>query len=67
MSHSTSKEISHLVKFDGCNFHQWKFGCRLLLESFNLLYVVDGVENIPAAVSDILPDKFASKLYTHVL
>jgi hypothetical protein len=48
---STSKDISHIVKFDGSNFQQWKFGCRLLLESFNLLDIVDGVEKIPAAVS----------------
>jgi hypothetical protein len=47
----TSKDISHIVKFDGSNFQQWKFGCRLLLESFNLLDIVDGVEKIPAAVS----------------
>lgn len=51
MSMSTSKDISHIVKFDGSNFQQWKFGCRLLLESFNLLDIVDGVEKIPAAVS----------------
>lgn len=51
MSMSTSKDISHIVKFDGSNFQQWKFGCKLLLESFNLLDIVDGVEKIPAAVS----------------
>ena len=51
MSVSTSKDISHIVKFDGSNFQQWKFGCRLLLESLNLLDIVDGVEKIPAAVS----------------
>ncbi|KZR99015.1 Uncharacterized protein APZ42_005303, partial [Daphnia magna] len=30
-------------------FQQWKFGCRLLLESLNLLDIVDGVEKLPAA------------------
>jgi hypothetical protein len=55
----TSKDISHIVKFDGSNFQQWKFGCRLLLESFNLLDIVDGVEKIPAAVSFL----FTSKLF----
>jgi hypothetical protein len=59
MSMSTSKDISHIVKFDGSNFQQWKFGCRLLLESFNLLDIVDGVEKIPAAVSFL----FTSKLF----
>ncbi|EFX65588.1 hypothetical protein DAPPUDRAFT_117135 [Daphnia pulex] len=52
MSMLTSKDISHIVKLDGSNFQQWKFGCRLLLESFNLLDIVDGVEKIPAADSN---------------
>jgi hypothetical protein len=51
MSMPMSKDISHIVKFDGSNFQQWKFGCRLLLESLNLLDIVDGVEKMPAAVS----------------
>ena len=59
MSVSTSKDISHIVKFDGSNFQQWKFGCRLLLESLNLLDIVDGVEKLPATVS--YRPKFTSK------
>ncbi|KZS10312.1 Uncharacterized protein APZ42_025252 [Daphnia magna] len=59
MSVPMSKDISHIVKFDGSNFQQWKFGCRLLLESLNLLDVVDGVEKLPAAES--YSPKFTSK------
>ncbi|KZS00850.1 Uncharacterized protein APZ42_002688 [Daphnia magna] len=50
MASSTLKDISHLVKFDGNNFHELKFGCRLLLETNGLLDVIDGVEKIPSEV-----------------
>jgi hypothetical protein len=46
MVSSTLKDISHLVKFDGNNFHKLKFGCRLLLETRGLLDVIDGIEKI---------------------
>jgi hypothetical protein len=43
MVSSTLKDISHLVKFDGNNFHELKFGCRLLLETRGLIDVIYGI------------------------
>jgi hypothetical protein len=40
---SAQQDISHLVKFDGNNFHELKFGCRLLLETRGLLDVIYGI------------------------
>lgn len=66
MASSTLKDISHLVKFDGNNFHEWKFGCRLLLETHGLLDVIDGVEKIPSEVSHMSGSIRVKVFLTHV-
>jgi hypothetical protein len=66
MASSTLKDISHLVKFDGNNFHEWNFGCRLL-ETHGLLDVIDGIEKIPSEVSHMSESLRVKDFVTHVL
>ena len=49
----TSKDVSHIVKFDGGNFPFWKFQVWLVLEQHDLVDLVIGEETIPIeAISD---------------
>ncbi|KAK4030698.1 hypothetical protein OUZ56_024038 [Daphnia magna] len=48
MASSTSKDVSHIIKFYGTNFSSWKFGIWRFLEKFKLTSVVDGTESFPA-------------------
>ena len=50
MATSTSKDVSHIVKFDGTNFSSWKFGIWMFLEKHKLIQVVEGTETKPAEV-----------------
>lgn len=54
MASSTSKDVSHIIKFYGTNFSSWKFGIWRFLEKFKLTSVVDGTESFPAQVTRIL-------------
>ncbi|KAI9562445.1 hypothetical protein GHT06_009877 [Daphnia sinensis] len=47
MASSISKDVNHIVKFDGSSFPLWKFGCWLLLEQQNPIQIVDGRETLP--------------------
>jgi len=39
---ATSRDTSHIPKFDGTNFPSWKFGIWMLLERHRLTEVVLG-------------------------
>jgi hypothetical protein len=66
MASSISKDINHIVKFDGRNFPLWKLGCWLMLEQHNLIPVVDGSETIPNEVRQFHVCKIVYELITHV-
>lgn len=53
MGSSTSKDVSHITKFDGTNFPLWKLGCWLLMEQHDLIAVVDGSRPLPAEVTHV--------------
>ena len=42
MANSTLRDVSHIEKFNGHNFPQWKFG----VEQYNLVPLVEGREAI---------------------
>ena len=50
MVNSPTREVSHVVKFNGKNFPLWKFGCWLKLEQHNLVNIVNGTEELPEEV-----------------
>jgi hypothetical protein len=50
MANSPTREVSHVVKFNGKNFPLWKFGCWLKLEQHNLVNIVNGTEELPEEV-----------------
>jgi len=43
-----SSEISTLCKFDGGNFHLWKFKKRMMLSKHRLWKFVDGSATLPS-------------------
>jgi hypothetical protein len=47
MSKFTSKDVSHIVKFDGKNFAFWKFQIWMVLEQHDLVEIVLDEEPIP--------------------
>ena len=47
---NVSRDTSHIPKFDGGNFHTWKFGLMLLMRNFNLQDIIIGEELIPPEV-----------------
>lgn len=47
---NVSRDTSHIPKFDGGNFHTWKFGLMLLMRNFNLQDIIIGEELIPLEV-----------------
>jgi hypothetical protein len=49
-SNNVSRDTSHIPKFDGGNFHTWKFGLMLLMRNFNLQDIIIGEELIPLEV-----------------
>ena len=51
MANSTLRDVSHIEKFNGHNFPQWKFGVWLILEQYNLVPLVEGREAIPVEVN----------------
>jgi hypothetical protein len=50
MANSPTREVSHVVKFNGKNFPLLKFGCWLKLEQHNLVNIVNGTEELPEEV-----------------
>ena len=50
MTTTTSKDVSHIIKFDGKNFSSWKFGIWMFLEKHKLIPVVEGTETKPDEV-----------------
>ncbi len=71
MTSSTSKDVSHIVKFNGTNFPSWKFGIWMFLEKHKLVAVVNGTETKPAEVKTFISLTFSnvkqrrSPLYSH--
>jgi hypothetical protein len=53
MTTYTSKDASHIARFDGTDFSNWKFEISLVLEQHRLLNIVNGTELLPAPV---IPD-----------
>lgn len=51
MANISTKDISHIVKFDGTNFPSWKYGVWLLLEKYQLIPIVEGKEKKPTEVN----------------
>ena len=47
-----SKDVSHIVKFDGANSPFWKFKINLLLEQNSLLGIVDGTVACPPSKAE---------------
>ena len=47
---NTSKDVSHIAKFDGQNYSLWKLGLWVLLEQHNLIDIVTGDYPIPEMV-----------------
>lgn len=62
MASPTTKEISHIAKFDGTNFPSWKYGMWMFLEKNKLTNVMEGTEKRPLEVSVALapPASFLS-------
>ena len=44
---SIFRDTSHIEKFNGANFPQWKYDIFLLLEQHSLLDIVEGSETMP--------------------
>jgi hypothetical protein len=59
----SAKDISHITKFDGKNFSFWKSRINLVLESYELLDVVDGSEVKPTPIV-ILADNSNAAIVT---
>ena len=49
---SVSRDTSHIEKFNGTNFPQWKYGVFLLLEQHDLMSLVEGTVLIPTEIKD---------------
>lgn len=47
---TTSREASHIAKYDGLNYSLWKLGLWVLLEEHNLIQIVTGEETLPEEV-----------------
>lgn len=62
----TVKEVSHIPKFDGTNFPQWKYGTWLILEQHELIPVVEGREPIPAALVNTSQQSIVTLIYNLV-
>lgn len=52
MTTYTSKDVSHIAKFNGTDFSFWKYQVLLVLEQHHLLKVVNGTETCPAPTPD---------------
>ena len=51
---NVSRDTAHIPKFDGLNFHTWKFGLMLLLRNHELQDIVLNIEKLPAEVTLLL-------------
>jgi|688.fasta_scaffold1021469_1 hypothetical protein len=51
---NVSRDTAHIPKFDGLNFHTWKFGLMLLLRNHELQDIVLDSEKLPAEVTHLL-------------
>ncbi|EFX69717.1 hypothetical protein DAPPUDRAFT_328780 [Daphnia pulex] len=45
---NTTRDVGHIVKFNGQIFPLWKFGFWILLEQHDLVKIVNGEEALPA-------------------
>jgi hypothetical protein len=59
---STTRDVSHIVKFNGQNFPLWKFGFWILLEQHDLVKVVNGEETKPAEVLKVNLNYLSSQM-----
>ena len=48
MASRVDNSISRIEKFDGLNFHLWKFKMQMVLEDKDLWNIVSGIEVEPA-------------------
>ncbi|KZS13015.1 Uncharacterized protein APZ42_021956 [Daphnia magna] len=55
MTCSGSKDVSHIMKFNGTNFPLWKLGLFVSLEELEVLSIVDGTSRIPDEVFRLIP------------
>jgi hypothetical protein len=62
MTTYTSKDASHIARFDGTDFSNWKFEISLVLEQHRLLNIVNGTELLPAPV---IPDATTGVVTNH--
>ena len=60
----SAKDISHITKFDGKNFSFWKSRLSLVLESYELLDVVDGSELEPTPIAALADNSNAASVTT---
>lgn len=51
---NTTRDVGHIVKFNGQNFPLWKFGFWILLEQHDLVKIVNGETALPAEVFQIV-------------
>jgi hypothetical protein len=51
MNCSGSRDVSHIIKFNGTNFPLWKLGLFVSLEEQEVLSIVDGTTRIPDEVT----------------
>jgi hypothetical protein len=35
------KDVSHVPKFDGCNFREWSYELRMILQQLGLLSIME--------------------------
>ncbi|XP_045027100.1 uncharacterized protein LOC116919718 [Daphnia magna] len=49
---NVSRDTTHIPKFDGSNFHTWKFGLMLLLRNNELQQIVLDEEKLPAEIKN---------------
>jgi hypothetical protein len=57
------RDTAHIPKFDGSNFHTWKFGMMLLLRNHDLQHVLD-IEKLPAEVTNFFQSRIQFYLIT---
>jgi hypothetical protein len=49
-SQKTSRDVSHITKFNGTNFPMWKFVCWLLFDKFGFVDLVSVTKKNPDEV-----------------
>lgn len=63
-NNNVSRDTAHIQKFDGSNFHAWKFGLMLLLRNHDLQQIVPDIEKLPTEVTNFSQSRFQFYLIT---